>query len=61
MIDPDNRSRKENRKKSFFDKQKKSFDLSAEQKFLSKSKKAFKQKKQHLEEEELWEDWDNKY
>jgi hypothetical protein len=60
MTDPDNKDRKENRKKSFFDKQKKPVFFSEEEKFLSKSRKAFKQKKQHLHEEELWEDWDNK-
>lgn len=61
MTDPDNRNRKESRKKSFLDKNRKHTDLSEEQKFISKSKKAFKQKKQFLQEEELWDDWDNQY
>lgn len=61
MTEPDNKNRKENRKRNFLDKQKRHSDLTEEQKFLSKSKKAFKQKKQHIQEEELWEDWDNQY
>lgn len=61
MTEPDNKNRKENRKKNFLDKQKKHFDLSEEQKFLSKSKKAFKHKKLSIQEEESWEDWDNQY
>ena len=57
MTEPDN-NRKENRQKSFLDKHRKNNDLTEEQKFLSKSKKAFKQKKQHIREEELWEYWE---
>lgn len=61
MTEPDNKNRKENRKRNFLDKHKNHNDLTEEQKFLSKAKKAFKQKKQHIQEEELWEDWDNQY
>lgn len=61
MTEPDNKNRKENRKKNFLDKQKKHFDLSEEQRFLAKSKKAFKQRKLSIQEEESWEDWDNQY
>lgn len=61
MTEPDNRNRKETRKKNLFNKQKKSFDISEDQKFASKAKKAFKQKKQSINEEEDWEDWKNQY
>ncbi len=59
MTEPDFKDRKENRKQ--IPKKKKSSDISDEQKFLSKSNKAFRHKKQEIREEELWEDWNEKY
>jgi|LakMenE18May11ns_1017448.scaffolds.fasta_scaffold9959183_22 hypothetical protein len=61
MSDFDNKDRKENRKQKFLNKKKRPFDLSEEQRFLSKSKKAFKQKRQHMKDEEPWDDWKDNY
>jgi hypothetical protein len=36
-------------------------DVSEEQKFASKSKKELRKKLEQIKEEELWEDWKDKY
>jgi|688.fasta_scaffold801496_1 hypothetical protein len=61
MSDFDNKDRKENRKQKFLHKKKKPFDISEEQRFLSRSKKAFKQKRQHIRDEEIWDDCQDQY
>lgn len=62
MTDQDFRDRKENRKHNIGNRKKKSpSDISEEQRFLSKSKKAFRNKKQEIREEEIWEDWNEDY
>lgn len=59
MNDFDNR--KDLRRKKINSKNIKKFDLSDEDKFLYKSKKHIKKKKEEMRQEELWEDWDNNY
>ena len=61
MTDQDFRDRKENRKHNIGKKKKSPSDISEEQRFLSKSKKAFRNKKQEIREEEIWEDWNEDY
>lgn len=40
-------------------KQKDTYDFSDEQRFMSKSKKAFKHRIEDMRSEELWEDWED--
>lgn len=49
------------RRKKFSSKNLKKYQVSEEQKFLSKSNKSFKNKKNQLQEDESWEDWKNQY
>lgn len=59
MSENEPRERKSLRKQHVGNKKKSNYDITEEQKFVSKSKKAFKNKKQNLHEEELWEDWED--
>lgn len=47
------------RRKKFHSKNLKKYQVSQEEKFLSKSNKSFKNKKNQIREEEPWEDWDS--
>lgn len=49
------------RRNKFNNKYLKKYQVSQEEKFISKSNKHFKNKKQKIKEEEPWEDWDNPY
>lgn len=58
MNDPNDR-KDERRQKFISNKNTKKYDLSEEQRFLSKSKKQRKRKIEDIREEEIWEDWEN--
>lgn len=57
MTDDFDREKRKNRKKQIGNKNKTNYDVSEEQKFMSKAKKAFKNKVRNLQQEEAWEDW----
>lgn len=57
----DSNENKDQRRQKFLNKQQKKYDLSEEQKFMSKSKKERKKKLEDIRGEELWEDWENQY
>ena len=59
MTDFDNSEPRTNRKQFVGNKQKHKDNVSEEQKFVSKSKKAFKNKVKEIQVEEVWEDWEN--
>lgn len=53
--------KKDLRRQKLADKTYKKEYISEEQRFLSKSKKQLKKKIEDLREEELWDDWEEKY
>lgn len=53
--------RKDLRRQNIQGKNLKKQQISEEQRFLSKSKSQLKKKKEHIREEELWEDWEQDY
>jgi len=57
--DFDRDSRKSKKKNNQFKKTKRYEDISEEQKFISKSKKAFKHKIEDIRGDELWQDWED--
>lgn len=60
MSEDFDRERRKNKKKSNLqNKTKEPYEISEEQRFISKSKKAFKHKIEDIRSEELWEDWEN--
>lgn len=60
MSDDFDRERRKNKKKNNLQhKNKGQYEISEEQKFVSKSKKAFKHKIENIRSNELWEDWSN--
>jgi len=56
MIDPENR--KDQRRRKLQDGNFKRYDISEEQKFVTKSKKQLKKKIEDISSEEKWEDWE---
>lgn len=56
MIDPENP--KDYRRQKFLGEKPKKNKISEEEKHISRASKELKKKKQHLEEEELWDDWE---
>lgn len=60
MSEDFDRERRKNKKKNNLQhKNKSQYEVSEEQKFISKSKKAFKHKIEDIRSDELWEDWSN--
>lgn len=59
MNNPNPENRKDQRRQKFLSKHDKKYDLSEEQRFVSKSKKEHKRKMQDIKGDELWEDWEN--
>jgi len=61
MTDDFDREHRKSKKKSNLTKQKSKndFEFSDEYRFIAKSKKAFKNKKQDMRGDELWEDWED--
>ena len=55
----DNNNRKDPRRQKFNFTKHKKYEVSEEQKFVSKSKKQLKKKIEEIKAEELWEDWDD--
>lgn len=60
MSDELDRDRRKSKKKSNLQhKNQPNYEISEEQKFLSKSKKAFKHRIEDIRGDELWEDWED--
>jgi len=52
-------NRKDARRQKFNFTKNKKYEISEEQKFVSKSKKQLKKKIEEIKSEELWEDWED--
>ena len=61
MTEDFDRENRKSKKKNNMSKNKTKYtsEISEEEKFMSKSKKAFKHKIQDIRGDELWEDWEN--
>lgn len=61
MTEDFDREYRKNKKKDNLSKNKtkENYDLSDEQRFVSKSKKAFKHRIEDMRSDELWEDWED--
>lgn len=58
-LDRDNRKNKKKHNSIAKSKHKNFSEISEEQRFISKSKKAFKHKIEDIRSDELWEDWED--
>lgn len=58
MIDDFDREHRKNKKKNNLQHKNKKFEISEEQRFVSKSKKAFKNKIEDIRCDEIWNDWE---